>query len=51
MHHLVGFRDLKDKLLIHILTIISVEWRDVERVRHTANYGKGFWGYQRCIEN
>jgi len=31
------------KMLIHIFTIVSVEWRDVKRGRHTANYGKGFW--------
>ena len=39
------------KMLIHEFTIVSVEWRDVKRVRHTANYAKGIWGYQRDIEN
>jgi len=39
------------KMLIHEFTIVSVEWRDVKRVRHTANYAKGIWGYQREIEN
>jgi len=38
-------------MLIHIFTIVSVAWRDVKRVRITANYGKGFLGYQRDIEN
>jgi len=38
-------------LLIHILTIVSVEWRDVKRVRHTTNYRKGVWGCKRDIEN
>ena len=32
------------KTLIHICTIVSEEWRDVHRVRYTADYGKGFWG-------
>jgi len=39
------------KMLIHIFTIVSVVGRDVKRVRHTTNYGKGFWGYQRDIDN
>ena len=38
MNNLLAF-----KMLIHIFTIVSVRWRDVKRVRHTGNYGKGFW--------
>jgi len=30
------------KMLIHIFTSVSVKWRDVKRMRHTANYGKEF---------
>ena len=33
-----------------LFTIVSMEWRDVKLVRHTANYRNGFWGFQRDIE-